>query len=127
MSSKKPTKHQVIYPGFFHLHKPLLNCDDFINLRGNSIKLLIDLGRQYNGYNNGYLCASMSLMKLYDWNSNQQLQKALKILLASNLIIQTRQGGLNMGPNLYALTWQPIHEGRRKLDVPPTTSPPRKF
>ena len=87
----------------------------------------IDLGYQYNGYNNGDLCASLSVMRKRGWNSNQQLAKALKELLERNLIVQTKQGGLNLGPNLYAITWQPINECNGKLDVNPTTVAPRSF
>ena len=32
-----------------------------------------------------------------------------------------------MGPNLYAITWQPIDECGGKLDVKPTTNAPRKL
>jgi hypothetical protein len=32
-----------------------------------------------------------------------------------------------MGPNLYAITWQPIHECGGKLDVASTTIAPRKL
>ena len=105
----------------------MLECQDFISLKGNSIKLLIDLGYQYNGYNNGDLCASLSVMRKRGWNSNQQLAKALKELLERNLIVQTKQGGLNLGPNLYAITWQPIDECGGKLDANPTTVAPRSF
>ncbi len=124
---RKGKSGAIVYPGFLHLHRPLLDSDDFISLKGNSIKLLIDIGRQYNGYNNGDLCASLSVLKKRGWNSNQQLSKALKELLSRNLIIQTRQGGLGMGPSLYALTWQPINECGGKLDIGSTLQPLRSF
>lgn len=118
---------QLLYAGFLHLHKPLLETEDFISLKGNSIKLLIDVAQQYNGYNNGDLCAALSVMRKRGWNSNQQLQKALKELLEKNLLTQTRQGGLNIGPNLYAITWQPIDSCNGKIDVKPTDIAPRSF
>ena len=124
---KKAKNNCIVYPGFLHLHRPLLEDPDFIALKGNSIKLLIDLGKQFNGYNNGDLCASLKIMRKRGWNSNQQLSKALAELLERNLIMRTRQGGLNAGPNLYAITWQPIDECGGKLDVPSTTTPPRNF
>jgi hypothetical protein len=127
MRSRKAKSKAIMHKGFLHLHRPLLECQDFISLKGNSIKLLIDLGSQYNGYNNGDLCASLSLMRKRGWNSNQQLAKALKELLERNLIVQTKQGGLNLGPNLYAITWEPIHECNGKLDAKPTTVAPRSF
>ena len=121
--NKKP----VLYPGYCNLHRPLLDCADFISLKGNAIKLLIDIASQYNGHNNGDLCASMSVLRKRGWNSNAQLSKYLKELIDKNLIVQTRQGGLNMGPNLYAITWQRINYCQGKLDVPETALPPRKF
>ena len=127
MRSRKAKSKAITYKGFLHLHRSLLECQDFISLKGNSIKLLIDLGYQYNGYNNGDLCASLSVMRKRGWNSNQQLAKALKELLERNLIAQTKQGGLNLGPNLYAITWQPINECNGKLDANPTTVAPRSF
>ena len=127
MSRRKAKSKAITYPGYLNLHRPLLDCDDFISLKGNSIKLLIDIAQQYNGYNNGDLCASLSIMKKRGWNSNQQLSKALKELIDKNLITQTKQGGLNIGPNLYAITWQPIDDCKGKLDVKPTTLPSRSF
>ena len=127
MGSRKAKGKSITRGGFFHLFRSLLDCDDFIALKGNNIKLLIDIASQYNGYNNGDLCATLSVMKKRGWNSNQQLSKALKELLERNLIIQTKQGGLNMGPNLYAVTWQPIDECKGKLDMEPTKTPPRNF
>jgi len=127
MTRRKAKSKAITYKGFLYLNRPLLECQDFISLKGNSIKLLIDLGYQYNGYNNGDLCASLSIMRKRGWNSNQQLAKALKELLERNLIVQTKQGGLNLGPNLYAITWQPIDECNGKLDANPTTVAPRSF
>ena len=127
MRSRKAKSKAIMYKGFLYLNRPLLECQDFISLKGNSIKLLIDLGYQYNGYNNGDLCASLSVLRKRGWNSNQQLAKALKELLERNLIVQTKQGGLNLGPNLYAITWQPIDECNGKLDANPTTVAPRSF
>ena len=63
MRNRKAKSKAIMFKGFFHLHRPLLDCEDFISLKGNSIKLLIDLGSQFNGYNNGDLCASLSVMR----------------------------------------------------------------
>lgn len=126
-SYSKAKGRSITYKGYFHLFRELLDCEDFISLKGNSLKLLIDIGSQYNGFNNGDLCASMSVLKKRNWNSNQQLNKALKELLAKNLIMQSKQGGLNAGPTLYAITWQPIDECQGRLEIQPTTKAPRTF
>lgn len=124
---RKPKYNTVIYKGHFSLPKALLELDDFKNLSAKALKLLIDLGSQFNGTNNGDLCAALAIMKDRGWNSNDSLSRAKQELLERNLIMQTKQGGLGIGPNLYALTWQPIHECGGKLDVESTTFAPRKL
>ena len=123
----KRTSKAITYPGYLNLHRPLTNCVDFIELKGNSLKLLIDLAQQYNGFNNGDLCAAMSILKTRGWNSNQQIYKGLYELQERNLIMKTKQGGKGIGPSLYAITWQPIDECGGKLDVSATTNAPRSF
>lgn len=81
--------------------------------------LLDNLTAQYNGSNNGDLCAAPSIMKLYGWNSQGSINKALTELLAHGFIEQTRQGGKNLC-SLFALTWRNIDECGNKLDVSPT-------
>ncbi|MGZ8183061.1 MAG: hypothetical protein ACXWT1_13980 [Methylobacter sp.] len=81
--------------------------------------LLDNLTAQFNGINNGDLSAAPKIMKLYGWNSQGSIHKALAELLALGFIEQTRQGGKNQC-SLYALTWHPIDECNRKLDVNPT-------
>lgn len=104
----------------------IYNHEDFISLSPRALKLLIDLLSQYHGYNNGDLCAAMTLMKKRGWNSNDQRQKALKELLDKELIVLTRQGGRKRG-SLYAVTWQPIDECKGKIDISPTKTPYRDF
>lgn len=95
------------------------------SLGPSAVKLMVDIAGQYNGKNNGDLSACMTVMKPLGWRSSATLAKARKELMNAGLIEQTRQGGRNMGPNLYAVTWQPIDdcetkEGRRRHDVRPT-------
>lgn len=127
--SRKPknVSNSITYRGFFNLPNALLNSPDFINLSAKAVKLLIDMGEQYNGRNNGDLCPSITLMKKRGWKSRDQLNKAKKELIERNWIEQTRQGGLNSGPNLYALTWQPIDECGGKIDTRPTTTASRSL
>ncbi len=99
--------------------------------------LLSEFASQYNGYNNGDLCATRSLLKKRGFNSQDTLTKAIRSLENSELVRRTRQGGKDWKagtnlPTLFAITWQPINEckdkqGYHKLDVEPTTKPHINF
>lgn len=117
----------LTYRGYLHIPNVVFHNSDFIHLSNRALKLLIDVAGQYNGYNNGDLCCSMSVLRKRGWNSNDMLTKAKKELIERNWIERTRSGGLNMGPDLYAITWQRIDECGGKLDVNATTRPSRKF
>jgi hypothetical protein len=95
------------------------DCPNWKLCSGTSIKLLCELARQFNGRNNGDLCAAMSVLRNKGWRSPDTLSRSLKELLHFGFITLTRQGGLNRA-NLYALTWKPIDECEGKLDCGPT-------
>jgi hypothetical protein len=126
--AKKGTRSKAItYKGFLHLSNALLDHPDFIALSGDALKLLVCIGRQYNGYNNGDLQASLKCLKPYGWNSNRALTQARRELLERGWITKTRTGGLGMGPDLFAITWQPIDECSGKLEVKATLTAPRSL
>lgn len=127
VSRRRKSSKSRIYKGHLHLFWALLDSPDLLELSGPATKLLLAIGRQYNGYNNGDLCASMSVVKKWGFNSNETLTRAKNELLSKNLIVLTKQGGLGIGPSLYALSWQPIDECKGKLDIGPTDMPPRTF
>jgi 5-carboxymethyl-2-hydroxymuconate isomerase len=70
--------------------------------------LIFDLMRQHDGKNNGHLHLSFSWLAGRCWKSRDVIQRARAELLKRNLVIQTRQGGLNMGASRYAVTWLAI-------------------
>lgn len=70
--------------------------------------LLFDLMRQHSGSNNGHLHLSFSWLEKRGWKSRDVIQRARAELIERGLIIQTRQGGLNIGASRYALTWLKI-------------------
>jgi hypothetical protein len=100
---------------------------DFATLSGSAVKLLVAVGSAFKGKNNGDLSCSMTLMKRYGFKSNATLTRATKELVNKGFLIQTRVGGLNAGPHLYALAWHCIDECKGKLDTSPTNRPPRDF
>lgn len=103
---------------------------DYCNLSGAAAKLLMDLACQFNGHNNGDLQVAYSVLSKRGWNSRQTISRAVAELLAAKLIVKTREGKFtNPGGYcaLYALAWVQIHDCGDKLEVSPTSTPPRKF
>lgn len=101
-------------------------CMDHPNYIGLSIKaraVLMELIRQFNGYsNNGDLCLAEKLMRPRCLARNT-VERARDELEQRGWIVKTRQGSRDNRPNLYALTFHPIHDCKGKLDVSPTTAP----
>ncbi len=108
---------------FFGLPHTLINTRKYRSLSYHAVKLLVDLGSQYRGFNNGDLCAAWSTMKPMGWKSRSSLYKAKKELLDVGFILVTRQGGRNRA-TLYAITWKEVNDCKGKLDIQPTKSPP---
>ena len=116
--------------GYSGILRVVMDHPDYQNLSGNAVKLLNELARQYRGKNNGDLTMAFSLLKDRGFKSKGTIERSRDELLDANLIIKTREGRFtNPGGMcaLYALTWQSIDECGGKLEVNPTTTPPRKF
>ncbi len=97
----------------------VMDHPNYLKLSPYGVKLIADLLRQYNGFNNGDLCATWKLMKLKGWRSPSTLFAAIRELIYYGFIQLTQQGGKHR-PNLYALTWHKIDECKGKMDVTPT-------
>jgi predicted transcriptional regulator len=86
---------------------------------------------QYNGNNNGKLCAIHSQLGLRGFKSGDTITKAVRNLINANLIVLTKIGMFGKGkrePNYYAITWQPIDNIHGfDMDVNPTNKPIRQF
>ena len=104
---------------FLMVPERVIRSENYRRLSMKAKALLLDMGAQYNGHNNGDLCAAWSVMKKLGWKSKDTLHNARVELLHFNMTELTRQGGLH-GPSLYAYTWSPIDECNGKLDVPST-------
>jgi len=84
---------------------------DSISFKGASDKakaLLFALMRQHNGNNNGHLHLAKKWLYNQGWTCHENNSKARKELIDRGLIEQTKWGGLNMGADLFALTWYDI-------------------
>lgn len=95
--------------GFNAIPHRVLESSKFANLSPQATKLLVDLVSQYRGFNNGDLCAAMTLMQVRGWKSNAGLATAIKELRDTRFLVLTRQGGKHK-PNLYALSFYAIND-----------------
>lgn len=111
---------------FLSLPQPVYNSPNFIMLSPSALKLLIDIGIQYNGANNGDLQASLNPMRSRGWVSSSTLNRARQELLHYGFIELTRQGGLGCC-SLYAITWKSIDGCNGKIQVPSTKVASRLF
>jgi len=111
---------------FLMLPHNVLKHPNFATLSPRATKLVLDLGVQYNGSNNGDLSAPFSQMKTRGWNSSDQLFKARRELVNRGIIKVARQGGLNKA-SLFALTWFPIDHCAGKLDIRSTNTAPHDW
>ncbi len=110
-------------PPFFQLKHQLLDLPAYIALPHTAKSLLVDIGRQFKGHNNGDLCVTLKVLEPRGWTSSDTMRRALKALIDADLVMQTRQGGRNLC-SLYAFTWLPINECGGKLDISETVTPP---
>lgn len=107
----------------FALPLTLIRHRNFRRLSAHACKLLFDLGTQYTGYNNGYLCCSWTLMKDMGWNSTHTLRAAMLELEHYRIILRTQQGGRNR-PHLHAFSFRKVDEKKgQELFVGPTLTP----
>ena len=116
-------------PSFAGIPRAVIECPDYTNLSGSAIKLLVELAYSYKGSNNGDLCPAWTLMKERGFRSKATLTRAIKELVAAEMIMLTRQGQfIRNKAGLYALTWASIDECSGKyLDESSTRTPPRNF
>ncbi|MEO8401050.1 MAG: hypothetical protein ABI597_04535 [Gammaproteobacteria bacterium] len=126
MSKSKQLKRNKGTGRFLGLPHALLSHPDYLTLKPRAVKLLIDIGYQYNGRNNGDLCVAFSIMKKRGWTSNDQLTKAKKELLKTDFIRITRLG-FRKRPMLYALSWLGVDECGGKLDFGAVKTLPRSL
>ena len=101
---------------FAGIPKACMKHLNYIELSMPAKVLLWEFCYQYNGFNNGDLCAAYSIMQKRGWRSKGTLDRAIKELKAKEWIIVSRMGGRNMC-SLYALTFQAIDECKGKLDI----------
>lgn len=101
---------------YFGIPYSVTESINFIRMNATANKLLIDIGRQFYGCNNGDLCATYSEMQLRGWKSKDTLNDALAELRHYGMIVQTQYGGLNC-TSLYALAWLKVDKASKESEV----------
>lgn len=84
---------------------------DSVSFKGASEKakaLLFALMRQHSGNNNGHLHLAKKWLYNHGWTCHENNSKARNELIDRGLVVQTKWGGLNIGSDLFALTWYDI-------------------
>ena len=115
----KQKNHRRTTKPFFAVPQEILKSSEYASLSAWETKLLLDVGGQYRGSNNGDLCAAWTIMKPRGWKSKGTLSSSIKGLLTKQFLIKTRQGGRNR-PSLYALSFIPIDDCGGKLEISPS-------
>lgn len=108
--------------GFVALPHAVLRSEAFAALSSIAIKLLLDLLAQFNGKNNGDLCAAWTLMEKRGWKSRETLARAKNELIEGGWLMVSRQGGRHTA-TLFAVTFYAVDECDRKLDIGATRVP----
>lgn len=107
---------------FAGVPRAVLNTHKYRLLSAPAKVLLFELCRQYNGFNNGNLCAAWGVVKDRGCGSHTTVQKAANELTRVGMIELTEQGGRHR-PNLYALTWKPWDDCGPKVSFSSTRTP----
>ena len=106
MAKRRPP--ELVQGSYTALPHRLLDSPAFMGAGHVARSLLFDLLRQHTGSNNGHIQATNAWLKKRGWNSVDTLATAKAELIERGLIVQTKQGGLNIGPSRFALTWLSI-------------------
>ncbi len=105
---KKEQRPERISGGYSSIPWIVLDSDSFKGATDKAKALLFALMRQHNGQNNGHLHLAKKWLYGQGWTCDTNNRNARRELIERGLIVHTKQGGLNMGPDLFALTWYDI-------------------
>lgn len=118
-------KDKGIKGSFIALPWSVVDSSNFAELSPAAVKLLLDMARQFKGFNNGDLVACFSYMKKRGWKSTATLARALKELKGKGFICETRKGRQNVC-SLYGVTWQKLNPSKEQ-QIKPADFPYRSY
>lgn len=105
MARKRDKSPERISGGYAAIPWCVLDSKSFIGASDKAKSLLFALIRQLNGQNNGHLQLVYKWLSAQGWTSKSLNKKSIDELIERGLIVKTKQGGLNLGNDKYALTW----------------------
>jgi hypothetical protein len=108
MGRKQPAEQ--IAGRFAGIPHAVMDSAAFMGASHHARSLLFELIRQHTGRNNGHFQLARTWLNARGWNSADVFQRAKAELIERQLAIKTRLGGLNAGPDLWAITWLPISD-----------------
>ncbi|MFC0128668.1 hypothetical protein [Ralstonia solanacearum] len=91
--------------GFVAIPWAVLDSAAYQELSHPAKALLMEIARQYRGYNNGRMIAALSYLKPRGWTSYDTINRAKRELLANGLIYETVKGCRPNKASWYACTW----------------------
>ena len=103
---------------FVLLPRVVLESPGYRQAGHSARSMLIDIAMQYTGHNNGKLVACAKYVQPLGWNSNATVLHAVRELLASGLLIETRKGARPNKAAWFALSWLDLDQGQG-LDIDP--------
>lgn len=109
---------------FAALPHAVMDSTAFMGASDSARSLLLELVRQHTGKNNGHFQLTSGWLRRRGWKSSDMVQRAKAEVIARQLAIKTRLGGLNAGPDLWAVTWLPISDYAGLTEVSATTYHP---
>ncbi len=104
----KQARPELISGGYGAVPWTVMDSASFKGASDKAKALLFALMRQHTGNNNGHLHLAKKWLHNQGWTCHENNSKARKELIERGLIVQTKWGGLNMGADLFALTWYDI-------------------
>jgi hypothetical protein len=124
MARKSNKDTEQVSGGYSVIPHSVMDSTAFMGASHPARSLLFELMRQHNGRNNGHMQLASCWLALRDWKSADVAQRAKLELITRQLAIKTRLGGLNAGPDLWAVTWLPISDYAGITEVSPMTYHP---
>ncbi|QEZ48947.1 hypothetical protein [Cupriavidus oxalaticus] len=108
-AKRKVFRPELAPTPFAAIPECVLQSEAFQRLPASAIRMLLVLALQHDGGNNGWLTLTAAKLRPYGWTSKSVFEYARQALIASGLVVQTRQGGPRR-PTLYALIWLPVSD-----------------